>query len=77
MMIKQRIEQSAIRITRSWVYHHAGGFINHHHGIVFIDDIQGDILGFKARIFFNGRLQRQHFIAMQLGFRLELSAIYR
>ncbi len=59
------------------MHHHTGSFVDDHHRVVFVNDIQCNVLGFKARVVFDGGLKRQHFMTMQLGFRLGLRAVHR
>ncbi|MOA16144.1 hypothetical protein D3C78_1363390 [compost metagenome] len=44
-MVQQRVEQGAISVARSRVDHQPGGLVDHQDVVVFIDDIQLDVLG--------------------------------
>ncbi len=51
IVMKQRIQYRAIRVTRARMYHQVARFINDNNVFIFIDDIQRDILRFKTRFF--------------------------
>ena len=44
-IVGQGIDQRAAVIAVAGVYHQSGRFVDHQHGVVFIDDIEGNILG--------------------------------
>ena len=44
------VDQGTVEITHAWMYYQSCGFINHHQLVVFIDDIQWNILRFNSRI---------------------------
>ena len=46
-------------MARSGVYYHAHGLVDHHHVVVLIDDVQGDVLGNEVNILGLGRGHQQ------------------
>ena len=43
-MVQQRVDESALLMARSGVHYHAGGFIDHHHVVVFVEDMEWKFL---------------------------------
>ena len=37
------------------VYHHPHGLVDHHHVVVLVDDVQGDVLGDEVNVLGLGR----------------------
>ena len=41
----QGVDQGAVVIAMARMHHHAGGFVHHQHIFVFVNDVQGNVLG--------------------------------
>ena len=77
VVCQKAVEQRAAPIACRRVHHHAGGLIEHHHAVVFVDNVQIHRLGRKCQHFF--ALRHRHFDALrahQLIFRLRGAAVY-
>ena len=46
-MVQQGIEQRATVISMTGMNNHACGFIDHNQGIIFIDDIKGNVFSYE------------------------------
>ena len=57
------------------MHDHARCLVDDDDVIVFVDDVQRNVLGLETRVLFDGRVERQHFMAVQFGFRLDLGTI--
>ena len=69
VMMQQRIEHRAVRVTGARVHHQIARLVDHQDVAVFIDDIQRDILRLPTRLFFNLCIDGDGLSAQHLLFR--------
>lgn len=70
-VMKQGIQKSSGRIAIPGVDHQAGGLIYHQHVTIFVDDVQGNILGAVVITGRSCRIQKYFFATPQLLLRIE------
>ncbi len=46
----ERVDQGASPVALGGVSHHAGGLVNHGQSVVFVEDLDRDVLGFGGRV---------------------------
>ncbi len=68
--MQQRIQHSTVRVARTRVHNQITWFVDDQDVVIFIDDIERNILRFKTHVFLDLNIDRDGFAAKNFFFRL-------
>ena len=69
IVVQQRIQHSTVRVARARMYNQIARFIDHDDVIIFVNDIERNILRLEARLFFDFHIDSDAFSPQHFFFR--------
>lgn len=70
IVVQQRIQHSTVRVARARMYNQIARFIDHDDVIIFVNDIERNILRLEARLFFDFDIDSDAFSPSTFSFGL-------